>query len=121
MSIREAIREVRKKNKESGRRRGKESENKVGDALGILAANGYITTSWDASGTEDKFEGIDKHIQLPDGTIIDLQVKSSRSGVDIARQNYPHIPAIEVDYNEKIDHLAMRLLGLIRAKVEGRF
>lgn len=75
MSIREAMRQVREQNKRASERHGKNSENKADEALTFLAVNEQIAAFWNASGTEDRLYGIDRHIQLPDGRMVDLQIK----------------------------------------------
>lgn len=89
MTIKEAFARVRSLNRQADQKKGRQSEARVDEALNLLADSGVITTSWNASGVEDRNFGIDRHIQLPDGTLINLQIKSSRKGVNIARQIFP--------------------------------
>jgi len=121
MSIREAITRVKKLNREAEKRKGIDSESTVDTALNLLIAKDIITTSWNADGIEDRKFGIDKHIQLPDGTIIDLQVKSSQRGANYAKQIFPHIPVIQVVENESLESLSNRIHGLIQSKLKGKF
>lgn len=121
MSITEALRKVRALNRRAELKRGERSEEDVDQALDLLIKKGTIVTSWSASGSEDRESGIDRHIQLPDGSIIPLQVKSSDTGVKKAKTNFPHIPVIRVSDNEDIKDLSNRITGLIQSKLDGKF
>lgn len=121
MTIKDAMVRVRNLNRQAERKKGMESEAIVDDALDLLVKKGIITTSWNADGTEDRKFGIDRHIQLPDGAIIDLQVKSSQFGVNKARQVFPHVPTINVVRGENLENLSNRIRGLIQSKLRMKF
>ena len=121
MSIKEKMTLVRRLNREARQKKGIESESSVDKALQLLVDNDLISTSWNASGTEDRKFGIDRHLQLLDGTEVYLQIKSSKSGLDKAKQIFPHIPVIEVRENEDIISISNRIRGLIQAKLKGKF
>lgn len=121
MTFIEARKRVHELNKMARNRLGAESEKIVDDALNLLVENGAIVTSWIADGNEDREFGIDRHLQLSDGTIIDLQVKSSITGVNEAKRRFPHIPVIEVKNDEDLEQLSKRIQGLIQSKLKGKF
>ena len=87
----------------------------------MLIKENIIATSWESSGTENRNYGIDRQIQLLDGTILEMQIKSSKIGKDHAKQNFPHIAVIQVIENESLENLSSRIRGLIQAKLKGKF
>ena len=113
MTIQEAMREVRMKNRQAERRKGVRSEDFVDNALDLLAKNGQITTFWHGSYQEDQ-DGVDFRIQMVDGTEKDLQVKSSLYYMTRFKIYHPFIPCIVVNPDENITSLSKRLWYLIR-------